>query len=205
MAGQTSSSIPDFVTHYHLPGTRPFLNLSDLSVEELPGVLLALDKRREAGEHKRVFGSRYMDLRRRAEARLLELFEQAGGQPERAAPHYFVLGESAWYRGLAAGMQAAVMPLAELPSMITSFTYPDSFTATGLVADFGLPYESRPYHHRAFRMEELAEVVGLYGLPPEDPAPVYEGYEHRTFEKYIEVQVWSDRPIERFLRPSVAS
>jgi hypothetical protein len=27
---------------------------------------------------------------------------------------------------------------------VTSFTYPDSFTATGLVAEFGLPYEARP-------------------------------------------------------------
>jgi hypothetical protein len=202
MAGHTIRSIPDFVTHYYLPGTRPFLNLSELSAEELPGVLLALDERREAGEHKRVFGSRYMALRRRADARLSELFEQAGGRPERAAPHYFVLGESAWYRGLAAGMQAAVMPVAELPSAVTSFTYPDSFTATGLVADFGLPYESRPYHHQAFRIEDLSEVVRKYGLPAEDPAPVYEGYEHRTFEKYIEVQVWSDAPVERFLRPA---
>lgn len=144
MTSQTRSLIPDFVSHYYLPGTRPFLNLSELSAEERPGVLLALDKRRVAGEHKRVFGSRYMDLRRRAEARLLELFEQAGGRPERTAPHYFVLGESAWYRGLAPGMQAAVLPLSELPSIVTSFTYPDSFTATGLVADFGLPLRVAP-------------------------------------------------------------
>lgn len=194
--------IPDFVTHYHLPGSRPFLNLSDLAAEELPAVMLALDERREAGEHQRVFGSRYMDLRRRTEARLLELFKQAGGRPERDAPHYFVLGESAWYRGLAPGMQAAVVPLAELPSTVTSFTYPDSFTATGLVADFGLPYEPRPYHHRAFRIEELPDVVTRYGIPPDEPDPVYEGYAHRPFEKYIEVQVWSDAPVEQFLHPT---
>jgi hypothetical protein len=194
--------IPDFVTHYHLPGTRPFLNLSDLTAEELPAVLLALDKRRDAGEHQRVFGSRYMDLRRRTEARLLRLFKQAGGRPERDAPHYFVLGESAWYRGLAQGMQAAVLPLAELPSTVTSFTYPDSFTATGLVADFGLPYEPRPYHHRVFRMEELPEVARRYGIPPDEPDLDYEGYAHRPFEKYIEVQVWSDSPIEQFLHPT---
>ena len=81
------SAVPDFVTHYHLPGTRPFLNLSDLTAEELPSVLLALAQRREAGDHRRVFGSRYMELRRRNEARLLELFQQAGGRPERGAPH----------------------------------------------------------------------------------------------------------------------
>jgi hypothetical protein len=144
-----------------------------------------------------------MDLRRRTEMRLLALFEQAGGRPERDAPHYFVLGESAWYRGLAPAMQATVVPLSELPSIVTSFTYPDSFTATGLIADFGLPYEPRPYHHQAFRIEQLGEVVAQYGLPPEEPDPVYEGYEHRPFEKYIEVQVWSDAPVERFLRPTL--
>jgi hypothetical protein len=193
---------PDFVTHYHLPGAAPFLNLSDLATEELSAVLLALDKRREAGDHQRVFGSRYMDLRRRTETRLLKLFRQAGGRPQRGAPHYFVLGESAWYRGLAPGMQAIVLPIAELPSAVTSFTYPDSFTATGLVAEFGLPYEPRPYHNRVFRIEELREVVKRFGLPSEEPDPVYQGYEHRTFEKYIEVQVWSDAPVERFLQPT---
>jgi hypothetical protein len=193
---------PDFVTHYHLPGAAPFLNLSDLATEELSAVLLALDQRREAGDHQRVFGSRYMDLRRRTEARLLTLFQQAGGRPERDAPHYFVLGESAWYRGLAPGMQATVLPIAELPSAVTSFTYPDSFTATGLVADFGLPYEPRPYHNRVFRIEELPEVVTCFGLPADEPDPVYQGYELRTFEKYIEVQVWSDAPVEKFLQPT---
>ena len=196
-----ASQIPDFVTHYHLPGTRPFLNLSDLTVEELPPVLLALDKRRQAGEHQRVFGRRYMELRLRSEARLLELFRLAGGSPERTAPHYFVLGESTWFRGLAHGMQEVAIPIAELPSMVTSFTYPDSFTATGLVADFGLPYEPRPYHDQAFRIEQLREIVTRYGLPPDEDDPIYDGYEHRTFEKYVEVQVWSDAPVEQFLAP----
>ncbi|HEY0388128.1 MAG TPA: hypothetical protein VGC71_06800 [Gaiellales bacterium] len=194
--------IPDFVTHYYMPGTRPFLNLSDLPADELSAVLLTLDQRRQAGEHHRVFGSRYMHLRRRTEARLLELFRLSGGRPERDSPHYFVLGESTWYRGLAPGMQAIVLPLTELPPTVTSFTYPDSFTATGLVADYGLPYEPRPYHHRVFLIEQLPDVITQYGLPRDDPAPTYQGYQHRTFEKYIEVQVWSDTPVERFLQAS---
>jgi hypothetical protein len=99
-------------------------------------------------------------------------------------------------------MQATTLPIAGLPSIVTSFTYPDSFTATGLVADFGLPYEARPYHHRAFRIEELSEVIKRYGLPPDEPAPVYQGYQNRIFEKYIEVQVWSDAPVEKFLHPT---
>lgn len=47
---------------------------------------------------------------------------------------------------------------------------------------FGLPLQSRPYHKQAGG--------------PEDR---YEGYAHRPFEKYIEVQVWSDEPVRSFL------
>ena len=193
---------PDFATHYHLPDSPPFLNLSELSDDELPAVLQALDQRRQAGDHKRVFGSRYMDLRGRTEARLAELFRQAGGRPERNAPHYFVLGESAWFRGLAAGMQATTVPLSGLPTEVTSFTYPDSFTAMGMVADLGLPYEERPYHNRVFRLEQLFEVIKRYGLPADEEPAEYQGYQHRPFEKYIEVQLWSDKPLQQHLPSS---
>jgi hypothetical protein len=47
-----------------------------------------------------------------------------------------------------------------------------------------------------FRLEQLPEIVDRYGLPLEDVDPIYDGYQHRPFEQYIEVQVWSDAPIE---------
>jgi hypothetical protein len=191
--------VPRFVTHYHLPGTAPFLNLSVLGDDDLALVLSALDRRREAGEHQRVFGGRYMELRRRTEEAMYDLFREVGGAPQRTAPHYFVLGVSRWYRGLAPGMQAVTVPLSELPSEVTSFTYPDSFTAMGLIAEYGLPYEPRPYHLRVFRLEELTHIVGVHGLPRDEEPLEYAGYERAQFEKYIEVQVWSDEPVRQFL------
>jgi hypothetical protein len=96
-------------------------------------------------------------------------------------------------------MQAVTIPLSELPSEVTSFTYPDSFTAMGLIAEYGLPYEPRPYHLRVFRLEELTHIVGVHGLPPDAEPLAYAGYERLTFEKYIEVQVWSDEPVRQVL------
>jgi hypothetical protein len=32
----------------------------------------------------------------------------------------------------------------------------------------------------------------------DDTDDPYEGYERRPFEKYVEIQLWSDTPIERF-------
>lgn len=156
-----------------------------------------LDERRAVSESKRVFGSRYMELRALTEQRLYELFVKAGGRPKRKAPHYFVLGSSEWYRGLSPDTSEVVVLLDELPSEATSFTYPDSFTAMGFGPRFGLPQEPRPYHEHVFRMEQLPEIVARYGLPDDDDS--YEGYHHQVFEKYIEVQVWSDEPVRRFL------
>jgi hypothetical protein len=194
-----NAHVPEFVTHYHLPGTAPFLNLSLLGDEDLARVLSALDRRREVGEHQRVFGGRYMELRRRTEKAMYDLFREVGGAPQRTSPHYFVLGASRWYRGLAPGMQAVTVPLSELPSEVTSFTFPDSFTAMGLIAEYGLPYEPRPYHQRVFRVEELTKIVRDHGLPADQEPLEYAGYERLPFEKYIEVQVWSDEPVRRFL------
>jgi hypothetical protein len=196
-----ATEIPEFVTHYHLADKAPFLNLSDLAAAEIDAVMRELEERRAGSGLKRVFGRRYMELRRLTEARLYELFLQVGGKPERAAPHYFVLGSSEWYRGLCPGTREIVLPLSELPPAVTSFTYPDSFTAMAFGPRFGLPHEPRPYHGRVFLLSQIRDVVALYGLPADETDAVYEGYQHRSFEKYIEVQLWSDEPIRAFLEP----
>lgn len=186
--------LPQYVTHYHLADKPPFLNLSDLTKTELAVVMRDLDDRRASSGLKRVFGRRYMELRALTEARLHELFLEAGGRPTRRSPHYFVLGSSEWYRGLSPGTREVVIALEQLPSDVTSFTYPDSFTAMEFGPRFNLPQEPRFYHGHVYRMEQLPEVVAQYGLP-DDGETTYEGYQHRPFEKYIEVQVWSDEAI----------
>jgi hypothetical protein len=113
-------------------------------------------------------------------------------------------------------MAEVVLPLAMLPSDVTSVTYPDSFTAMGLGPDYGLPHDHRPYHGRVFRLEELPDLVATYGLPTDEAdAPGssdgvgsegagsegvgvdgYDGYQQRPFEKYIEVQLWADGPLD---------
>ena len=189
--------VPQIAVHYFRPG-RPFKNLSDLELDELIVVYKRLEGERARGEHRRVFGRRYMELRRRTEAKLRECFVAAGGRPERTAPHYFVLGASSWFKGLADDMQEVAIAIADLPTEATSITYGDSFAAMGLGPEYGLPYEPRPYHHRAFRIEDLDELVATYGMPAVDEAG-YDGYQHRPFEHYIEIQLWTDKPVEQHL------
>jgi hypothetical protein len=190
--------VPDEVRHYWRRSRRPFLNLSDLDQVAVDAVVAEQMTERASGGHLRAFGSRYMDLRRATEAKMRQLFIDAGGRPQRRAPHYFVLGESRWFKGLATDMEELVLPLASLPEEVSSFTYPDSFTAMGLVADYGLPHVPKPYHGQVFRLSELERVLDEYGLPADHEAG-YEGYERRQFEMYVEVQLWSDAPVARWL------
>jgi hypothetical protein len=194
MGNDSLFEVPQFITHYHLADKPPFLNLCDLSETDLAEVLADLTRRRESAGLKRVFGPRYMRLRRLTEEKMYRLFVEVGGQPKRLSPHYFVLGSSKWYEGLSPDMRQVVLPLAGLPTEVASFTFPDSFTAMGLVKDFGLAYEPRPYHERVYRMEELKQVVAEFGQPADDEDE-YTGYERRPFEKYIEVQIWADEPV----------
>lgn len=191
-------NIPTHVRHYYRAARRPFLNLSDLSDEQLASVISALMVERMSGGHRRAFGRRYMELRRRTEAKMRNLFIEAGGQPERRSPHYFVLGESHWFEGLADDMCTVALSIEQLPERSTSITYPDSFTAMAIAPEYGLPYEPRPYHEQVFRLGQLQELIETWGLP-EDPVGGYEGYESRPFEMYVEVQVWSDEPVRSFL------
>jgi hypothetical protein len=59
-----SIGLPDYVTHYHLAKKAPFLNLSDLTTRELAVVMRDLEERRANSRLERVFGRRYMELRR---------------------------------------------------------------------------------------------------------------------------------------------
>jgi hypothetical protein len=192
--------IPPFVTHYHLPDRRPFLNLSDLDDADAMQVMSALLRMRDQGLQSRSFGRVYLQWRRATEARMRELFNERSGEPLRLAPHYFVLGECRWYAGLARNMQAVTLAIADLPPNQTTFTLVDSFTAMGLGARFGQDHPLRPHQARLYLLEELDEVVGEYGLPDDDrPADGYQGYENRPVTQFIEIQVWCDEPVAAFL------
>jgi hypothetical protein len=186
------AAVPDFITHYHLPDRQPFLNLSDLDETALTAVLADLHATATSGRSQRRFGPRYMRLRRATERLMRDRFIERGGRPTRRSPHYFVLGESPWFRGLYQDAAEIRIPLARLPSEQVSFTYPDSVTSMGLLAEFGIELPVRPHHGIVFRIEELRDVITRYGLPEGQEPVSYDGHQFEEFEHYIEVQVWTD-------------
>lgn len=160
-------------------------------------MLAALDTPEVRQLWSRRFGPRYMALRRATEARARELFTDRGGSPVRTAPHYLVLGSSAWFAGLYRDPAQVRLPLSELPSAVTSATWGDSINALGLGVPLGLPAPDPAHADRMYRLDELAALVVEHGLPsdvaPETPAG-YTGHQHTLLDNYIEIQLWADDP-----------
>ena len=86
--------ISDFITHYYLPDRAPFLNLSDLSKEEMRPIVEDLNIRKEEGKMNRGFPDWYFLQRKEAEINLRKAYIKKGGNPKRKSPHYFTLGRS---------------------------------------------------------------------------------------------------------------
>ncbi|GJM39069.1 MAG: hypothetical protein DHS20C19_24360 [Acidimicrobiales bacterium] len=186
-------TVPDTAVHYFVRGRPPFLNLSDVAEADQDRVLAALAAEHAAGRNERRFGRLYLDLRAQAEQRLREAFAAAGGVVERAAPHYFTLGESPWFRRLSPDMDAIVIPLDQLPESSTSVTWWDSFAAMAVGEGIGLPVapdELRGRVHRLTDIPDLADRHGLPGPPADDPSdPLV------ATHTFVEIQVWSDAPL----------
>jgi len=89
--------IPNFITHYYLSDRKPFLNLSDLSKEEMKPIVDGLNNRRKEGETYRGFSDWYFLQREEAEINLRKVYIEKGGMPKRKSPHYFTLGKSIGY------------------------------------------------------------------------------------------------------------
>ena len=193
--------IPNQATHYYPAEDKPFQSLSELRGTAQNAMIEKLARRRcsDSG-YRRIFGSKYMEMRLKTEAKMLDLFIAVGGKPERQTPHYFVLGRSLWFEGLYSKTKSVTLSLDALSDSITSVTCPDSFAAMRLGEEFGLsPDPMHPAHNQVFRLYDLPRLIQDYGLPEDDPQADYTNYHRQTFEKYIEIQLWSDTPVKKYL------
>jgi len=178
--------IPDFLSHYYEASQGPFRNLSDLPPDEAEVIL---EKIRQKGD---VFASKraedYLDIRRGLEGKVRELFIKKGGKPQRQKPHYMILGACSWLKEWYIEGRELQIPLTYFQPQIVSFTYGDTFPAMRY-------QDGKPYREQVYTLDELPELVSLYGLPQD-----WNRYGNRGPDRYIEAQVWADEPIEQFLR-----
>jgi hypothetical protein len=177
--------IPDFLSHYYEARRGPFLNLSDLPLEEAE---VLLQRIRQEGV---IFASKraadYIKIRRGLEEQVRELFVAKGGKPRRARPHYMILGSCPWVESWYVEGCELRIPLVDFDPAIVSFTYGDTFPAMRF-------QDGKPYRGQVYTLNELPDLVRGHGLPQEWNAQGQHGP-----DRYIEAQVWDDEPLEGWL------
>jgi hypothetical protein len=149
-----AEQVPEVLTHYYRPCSRPFLSLSPLSDPELSAVLAVLA--RSEPLPYRLTHPAYLSERRRIEGWMRQRFVEKGGRPERGNPHYLVLGEFSLWE--ADGSLKVQVPLASVPAALVSFTLQE---LPGLIRQHGLPGDAwRSDPERRFDVYIEAQLWG---------------------------------------------
>ncbi|MBZ0286813.1 MAG: hypothetical protein K8I30_04305 [Anaerolineae bacterium] len=177
--------IADDLYHYYDCSRGPFRNLSDLPQDEAEAILAAIRERGEGFASQRK--TDYLTIRRGLEDLVRGLFIEKGGEPLRERPHYMVVGACGWLQSWFKQGCELHIPLANFDPKQVSFTYSDTFPAMHYK-------DGKPYRRQVYTLSELPELIQLYGLPQEWNADGKYGP-----DRYIEAQVWDDRPLEKWL------
>ena len=177
-----------FLYHYHDATVGPFYSLSSLNDQEAEEILSRL--RAEGVTFAAQRAPDYWPVRRALERRIRTLFEEQGGRPIRAHPHYMVLGPCPWLRAWYRDGRVIKLPLASVDPDVVSFTYGDSFPALRV-------QDGKPYRGRVYRRHDLPSLISTYGWPQQWNATGALGP-----ERYIEAQVWDDVPADELANES---
>lgn len=174
-----------YLYHYYEAEKGPFLNLSSLQQDKAETVL---EKLREEGN---VFASKrnkdYVQIRKSLEETARQLFIEKGGKPEKLYPHYMTLERCDWLKNWYVNGKEIKIDIEEFDPVVLSFTYGDLFPT--------MRYnDQKPYRKQVYTKGEILKVIEEHGLPQEwnkqgDKGP----------ERYIEVQIWDDKVIQRYI------
>ena len=108
---------------------------------------------------------------------------------ERRIPHYMVVEHSPWLSTWFENGAYLKISVEEFDKRTLSFTYGDSMPAFSPLVNDGKEYRKKLYTY-----EEILDIIHRYGLPQD-----WNDDGRRGPERYIEVHVWSDETIGRYL------
>jgi hypothetical protein len=173
--------VTTYLYHYYDAATGPFLNLSDLSVEEAKAVLNEIKTSKPRSQPAQRH-DKYIEYRRNCERIIRIEFEKKGGAIRRDSPHYMVFGHSPWLSTWHENSRSIKIPIEEFDLSSVSFTYGDSMPTFSDSVNDGKEYRKKLYTY-----DEILEIIKKYGFPQN-------WNEDGKFgpERYIEAHIWSD-------------
>jgi len=175
-----------YLYHYFEKSKGPFLSLSALPPDEATAILSKLISDNKTFAAQRNGG--YLSRRRELEKIIYKRFIEKGGKPEKETPHYFVVGECPWLVTWYEQAEFIKVPIEDFDLQTLSFTYGDAFPTFSSKVTDGLEYRGTVYTY-----EEILKIIKKYGMPQDSwDKPIF------AQPSYVEVQVWSDKTINKY-------
>ncbi|HCC51747.1 MAG TPA: hypothetical protein DEQ30_06535 [Porphyromonadaceae bacterium] len=175
-----------YLYHYFESKIGAFISMSDLSLEEAMKIQTEIDIRNTTFHVGRK--EEYYKRRKYLEQLVREMFVAKGGKPILTVPHYMVIGECPWLASWFEKSDYVKIPIDEFDLNTVSFTYGDTFPTFSPHVTDELEYRKQVYTY-----EEIINIIKKYGMPQDLwNEPIF------AQPAYVEAQVWSDIPINRY-------
>jgi len=178
-----------YLYHYFDSKIGPFVNLSDIPIDEAKVVLSAIKETRpDVQSAMRDPG--YMDRRLEYEEILKTEFTKKGGIIRRKAPHYLVVENSPWLGTWFQNSAYIKIHIEEFDLKTVSFTYGDSHP---VFSKGPHKMDGREYRKQLYTYDEILKIIEKYGLPQD-----WNDDGRHGPERYVEAHVWCDETIDRY-------
>jgi hypothetical protein len=178
-----------FLYHYFDETIGPFVNLSDIAIDEAKAVLDSI-KKQKPNVQCALRQASYMEDRYYYEDILRTEFAKKGGIIKKKSPHYMVVEHSPWLNTWFDSCSYIKISIDEFDLKSVSFTYGDShptFSPRPRADDW------KEYRRQLYTYDEILLVIEKYGLPQ-----VWNNDGAYGPERYIEAHIWSDETIGKY-------
>ena len=175
--------------HYYDKSRRPFMNLSDVSIEKAKDILnrIKADKPNTQSAKRQ---ESYVDDRLFYEQILRYEFEKQGGVIKRRVPHYMVVEPCEWLSTWFDNCDFIRIDIKEFDLRTVSFTYGDSHPTFSYRVNDGKEYRKKLYIY-----DEIVKIIEKYGLPQDWNKDGKYGP-----ERYVEAHIWDDETIDKYIK-----
>ncbi|MCL2774733.1 MAG: hypothetical protein FWD71_15505 [Oscillospiraceae bacterium] len=178
-----------YLYHYFDKTIGPFVNLSDVSVDEAKAILNKIKEikpdTQSAQRHPE-----YVKYRHHYEEILRTEFAKKGGVIKRQAPHYMVVEHSPWLSTWFENCAYIKIPVEEFDIKTVSFTYGDSHP---VFSNRAHKMDDKEYRRKLYTYYEILEIIEKYGLPQD-----WNDDGRYGPERYVEAHIWSDETINKY-------
>jgi len=177
-----------YLYHYFDKSIGPFVNLSDIPIDEAKAILNRIKETKPNVQCARRH-CEYMEYRHYYEEILRTEFAKKGGVILRKSPHYMVVEHCPWLSTWYENSAYVKIHIDEFDIKTVSFTYGDSHPVFSPREN---KMDGKEYRKKLYTYDEILEVIKKYGLPQDWNADGAHGP-----ERYIEAQIWSDETINK--------